>query len=325
KGLIGARELALVKPTVRIINCARGGLIDDRALLQAINEGRVAGAAIDVFAKEPPSADDPLLKCDKIIVTTHLGASTEEAQINVSLDAATQVVAVLTGQPARYSVNCPLMSPETLSAVGPFFNVASIVASAAAQLAQGQAAGIDIAYDGEIANYDVSVLKANIIGALLEGISEERINVVNSSLVAQKRGMSITEHKNPASQNYANLITVTLSSSAGVTSVAGTLMRDEIHIVRVGSYWLDLVIHKDSYFLFADHLDRPGLIGAVGMITGKADIDINFMLVSRLKARGQALMVLGLDEPLNEAQIKQILAIPDIYTARVVTLQTVPR
>jgi len=318
KDLIAARELSLVKPGVRIINCARGGLINEQALLQAIEEGKVAGAAMDVFSKEPP-VDNPLLRNERVVVTPHLGASTAEAQAGVAIDAAEQVIAVLNGQPARYAINAPLIPPETLSVLAPFFEVALGVGRVVAQLAEGQMSGIDIGYDGEIANYDVTALKAAVLGGLLEGISEERINIVNANIIAQRRGLRVTERKNPICENYASLTTVSVTTSAGVTTVAGTVMRGELHIVRVNNYWIDLV-PKGGYFLFSDHRDRPGLIGAVGMVTGSADINISSMQVSRLKPRGQALMVLELDEPLGAEQIQQLLSIPDVYTAKVVKL-----
>jgi len=318
-GLIGAKELSLVKPTVRIVNCARGGLINEQALAEAVNEGRVAGAAVDVFSQEPPPADNPLLNNERIIVTPHLGASTEEAQAGVSVDAAEQVIAVLNGRPARYAVNAPLIPPETLSFLGPFFNVASTVGRAVAQLAEGQASSIDIVYDGEIANYDITTLKAAVIGGLLEGISEERINIVNANVIAQRRGLRIAEHKTPTCENYASLLTVSVTTSAGATTVAATVLRNEVHIVRVDDYWIDLV-PKGGYLMFSDHRDRPGLIGAVGTLTGNAGINISSMQVGRLQARGRALMVLELDEPLGEEQIQQILSIPDVYMVKVVKL-----
>ncbi|MBL7119116.1 MAG: phosphoglycerate dehydrogenase [Dehalococcoidia bacterium] len=318
RGLIGSKELSLVKPSVRIINCARGVLINEQALLKAIEEGRVAGAALDVFSEEPP-VNNPLLKNEKVIVTPHLGASTEEAQVTVATDAAQQVAAVLSGQPARYAVNAPLIPFESLSFLDPFVNVASVAARVAAQLAEGQASSIDIAYEGEIADYDLTVLKVAVLGSLLEEITEERVSIVNVNIVAQRRGVRVTEHTNATCENYASLITVSVTTSAGVTAVAATVMRGELHIVRVNDYWVDLV-PKGAYFLFSDHRDRPGLIGAVGMVTGDADININSMQVSRLKPRGQALMVLELDEPLKEEYLQQILSIADVYTARVVKL-----
>ena len=318
KNMIGAKELSIMKPTVRIINCARGGLIDEEALDQALRDGKVAGAALDVFAQEPPK-DSPLLKNEKVIVTPHLGASTQEAQANVAIDAAEQIISVLNGQPVRYAVNAPLISAEMMPILAPYLRVATAVGRMIAQLGEGQMSSIDIGYEGEISKYDLTAVKAAVIGGLLQEISEERINVVNANLVAKRRGLRVTEHKDSACENYASLITVAVTTSAGVAICAGTVMRGELHIVRVNDYWIDIV-PKGGYFLFSDHRDRPGIIGAVGNVTGSSDINVSSMQLARLKPRGQALMVLELDETLNEAQIKQILAIPDIYTAKLVKL-----
>ena len=318
KNMIGAKELSIMKPTVRIINCARGGLIDEEALDQALRDGKVAGAALDVFAQEPPK-DSPLLKNEKVIVTPHLGASTQEAQANVAIDAAEQIISVLNGQPVRYAVNAPLISAEMMPILAPYVRVATAVGRMIAQLGEGQMSSIDIGYEGEISKYDLTAVKAAVIGGLLQEISEERINVVNANLVAKRRGLRVTEHKDSACENYTSLITVAVTTSAGVATCAGTVMRGELHIVRVNDYWIDIV-PKGGYFLFSDHRDRPGIIGAVGNVTGSSDINVSSMQLARLKPRGQALMVLELDEPLNEAQIKQILAIPDIFTAKLVEL-----
>ena len=318
RGLIGARELAKVKPTVRFINCARGGVIDEEALFKAVDEGRVAGAAIDVFIEEP-AKDSILFKSDRIIVTPHLAASTAEAQTTVALDVAEQVVAVLKGEPARYAVNIPLMSPETLSFIGPFLGVAANIGRLLTQLAEGQMSTIAIRYEGELANHDTAALKAAILGGILDAVSEERVNLVNANIIAQSRGLKITEQKDSVCETYGNLIAVEVATSVGTTTVAGTLMRGETHIVRVDNYWLD-VVPSAGYILFSDHRDRPGLIGTVGTILGNADINISSMQVARLKPRGQALMVLGLDEPVGEEQRQQLLAIPDIYTVRLVKL-----
>ena len=318
KNMIGAKEISIMKPTVRIINCARGGLIDEQALDQALREGKIAGAALDVFAQEPPK-DSPLLKNERVIVTPHLGASTQEAQANVAIDAAEQIVSVLNGQPVRYAVNAPLISAEMMPILAPFLKVATAVGRMIAQIAEGQMSSIDIGFEGEISKYDLTALKAAVIGGLLQEISEERINVVNANLVAKRRGLRVTEHKDSACENYASLITVAVTTSAGVATCAGTVMRGELHIVRVNDYWINIV-PKGGYLLFSDHRDRPGIIGAVGNITGSADINVSSMQLARLKPRGQALMVLELDEAPNEAQIKQILSIPDIYTAKLVQL-----
>ena len=319
RGLIGAKELALVKPSVRIINCARGGLIDEKALVKAVAEKRVAGAAIDVFEKEP-TTESILFEEDNIIVTPHLGASTAEAQALAARDVAEQIVDVFRGQPARSAVNVPYIPSETLTALAPFMGLASMVCKLVYKLAEGQTKSIRIKYAGDIANYDTNALKAAVLGGLLEGISEERVNLVNCNLVAARRGLTIVEEKEATCENYASLLTVEMTTNTGVFAVAGTVMHGESHIVRVNDYWLDIVPTPGSCFLFSDHLDRPGFIGAVGKIIGDADINISSMHLGRLKLRGQALLVLTLDEPLPEEQQQQILAIPDVYTVKLVEL-----
>ena len=318
KGLIGKKELALVKPTVRFINAARGGVIDEEALYHAIEEGKVAGAAIDVFSKEP-AHDNILLKSDKVVVTPHLAASTAEAQTSVSVDVAEQVLAVLKGQPARYAVNVPLISPETASVLTPFLSVAADVARLGMQLTEGRLSTIVIKYEGEIAEYDTSALKATVIGSLLETMTDERVNLVNANVIAQSRGLKVVEQKTAKCENYTSLITMEITTEKGTTAVAGTLMRAQTHIVRVNNYWLDIV-PTGGYWIFSDHLDRPGIIGAVGLVTGESDINISSMLVARLKPRGPALMVLAVDEQLTDEQRQRLLAIPDVYTAKVVKL-----
>jgi len=300
KSLIGVKELALVKPTVRIINTARGGLIDEEALVKAINENRVAGAAIDVFSKEP-CTESILFESDKIIVTPHLGASTTEAQVLAATEVAEQVVDIFKGQPARYAVNAPFISAEAIPVLAPFMKAASTVGKLISQLAGGQMSAIEIRYEGEIANYDTNALKAVFLGGLLEEVSEERVNLVNANLVAARRGLAVIEQKEVTCENYTSLITVEATTSTGVTTVAGTVMRKESHIVRVNDYWIN-ILPAEGYFLFLDHRERPGLMGAVGKIIGDADINISSMNVSRLKPGGQALAVLALDDPLPEEQ-----------------------
>lgn len=316
--LIGAKELALVKPTVRIINAARGGLIDEATLAKAVKERKVAGAAIDVFSTEP-ATESVLFEADNIIVTPHLGASTTEAQTTAARDVAEQIIEIFKGQPARNSVNAPFIPVETMSVLAPFMKAATTAGRLVSQLAEGQMNAIQIKYEGEIANHDTNALKAAVLGGLLEDISEERINLVNANVVATRRGLAVVEQKDTTCENYASLITVEATTSAGGTTAASTVIRRESHIVRVNNYWIDIV-PAEGYFLFVDHLDRPGLMGTIGKITGDADINISSMNVSRLKPRGQALAVLALDEPLPEAQQEQMFAVPDIHTAKLVKL-----
>lgn len=316
--LLGAREIALMKPSARLINTARGELIDEAALYRALEEGRIAGAALDVFSQEP-ATDNVLLKSERSIVTPHLGASTAEAQERVALDVAEQVIAVLKGQPARYAVNAPLIAPETLSALAPYLAVAQKTGSLATQLCEGRPEKTEILYAGDIANYDTTPLKAAVIRGLLEPISEEHVNIVNAAIVAQRRGLRISEHKGPSHDIYSNLVTVRISTRDGATSVSGTLAHDGPHIVEVNGFWVDIP-PTDGYVLLCNNLDRPGTVGAVGTLLGQFDVNISSMNVGRTTKRGQALMVLVLDEPLTPEQIQQIRALPNIDAARQVRL-----
>ncbi len=318
RGLIGTNALQKVKPSIRFLNVARGGIIDEEALFNAIEENRVAGAAIDVFSSEP-ATKNILLQSDKVIVTPHLGASTIEAQTGVSRDVAEQIIDVLEGKPARYAVNMPLVSPETMPFLAPFMYLGSIVGWLAAQLAEGHLQTITIKYEGEIAKYKTDALKATVLGGLLESTSDERVNMVNANLIAQRRGLKVIEQESSTCESYGSLIAVEVVTNKGTTAIAGTILRGEPHIVRINEYWIN-IIPTGAYWLFGDHLDRPGLIAAVGTITGEANINISTMHVARQQIHGRALMAICLDEPLNEEHIQKILAIPDIYTAKVVKL-----
>jgi len=319
KGMLGARELAMLKPTARIINTARGGLIDEDALVKAVREKKIAGAAIDVFTQEPITKSI-LFEENGIIVTPHLGASTAEAQVTAAHDVVVQIIDVFNGCSPRYAVNAPLVSAEVMTILSPFTKVGSVLGKMVSQLIEGQMKTIHVRYEGEISKFDTKVLKASILGGILEGVTEERVNLINADFLAAQRGLSVIEQKTATCENYASLITVEVATSTGNITVAGTVLRNETHIVRFNDYWID-IIPKGGYFLFCDHLDRPGLLGAVGKVTGDADININAMQVSRLKPRGHALMILVLDEALPEKQRKKLLAIPDLYTVKAVKLQ----
>ena len=318
KDMINAEVLAGVKPGVRIINTARGGLIDEGALAQAVKAGRVGGAAIDVFPQEP-CTESVLFSSDKIIVTPHLGASTTEAQTLAATEVIQQIIDVFNGKPARYAVNAPLISAEALPLMVPFINVGIKLGNLVSYLGEGQLISIQIKYQGEIAAYDTTALKAAILGGLLDRLTEERVNIVNANAMAARRGLKVLEEKAADCQNYANLITLEVATSVDNIIVSGTVLRGETHIVQMNDYWFDIV-PTGGYFLFSDHKDRPGIIGAVGKITGDADINISYMNLSRLKPRGQALMILALDEPLPEEHRQRILALPDIYTAKLVRM-----
>ena len=314
KNLIGSKELEKLKTTARIINCARGGLINEAAIVKAVRTGRIAGAAFDVFEKEPIT-DSPLFAEERIIVTPHLGASTVEAQASIARDIADEILAVLQGRFSKYAVNAPHIAPE----LAPFMKVATTIGNLASQLMEGQIKSTHITYSGGVANYDCNTIKMALISGLLQRASEETVNLVNAGFIAAQRGLKISEEKEATCQNYSNLLTLEVNTNIGSTTISGTVRDSEIHIVQFNDFWMDIV-PSGGYFLFCDHVDQPGLVGTIGNITGKADINISSMHLSRLQPRGKALMILALDEPLGEEHLQEILTLPGIYSAKAAKL-----
>ncbi|HXK32741.1 MAG TPA: phosphoglycerate dehydrogenase [Dehalococcoidia bacterium] len=314
--VIGEAELARARPSLRLINTARGNHVDYTALLRAIDEGRVAGAAIDVFPAEPPAPDDPLLHHEKVIVTPHLGALTAEAQERVAVDVAEQILAVLRGQPAQYAVNAPMIAAESMALLAPYVSVAEKVASLATQLTAGQLDNIEIGYMGAIGQHDTTALRAAVIRGLLSGITEERVTIVNASLIAESRGMRIVERKAPA-EDYMNLVSVAVHTSSGAVRVAGTHAHDGPRIVAIGDFDSGIDIPTGSgWLLLCENQDQPGMVGAVGKLLGDHDINISFMSLGRESVRGRALMVLGLDDEPAPHVLDELRQHPNILSAR---------
>jgi D-3-phosphoglycerate dehydrogenase len=318
QNLINDETLAMMKPTARLINCARGGLIDEEALLKALDEGRIAGAALDVLSEEPPRPDHPLLKHPKVIVTPHLGGSTEEAQAGVARDIAAQIVDVLEGRLPQHAVNAPIMPAETLETLAPYFDLAERLGRFYTQIAPGHIEQVRIVYGGELAQMDTTPIKAAIVKGLLESIIEERVNLVNVHLIARARGLSIVEEKRPDAGPFASVIALEITADGRERSVAGTVMRGEPHLVRIDEYWIDFI--PDGYLLVCYNEDRPGMIGQVGTILGRGDVNIAFMQVGRVVPRGRAMMVLGLDEPIPNSFYREVLAVPGLYDVTLVKL-----
>ncbi len=317
-GMIGEAELAKCKDGVRLINVARGGIINEAALAAAVKSGKVAGAAIDVFTKEPAAADNPLLHDPRIITTPHLGASTVEAQERVAVDVADQIVDVFAGRPARYAVNAPRLAPETLRVVRPYMEVAESIGAIATQLVTGKLRSIEIDYYGEIAEQDVAPLRASVIRGLLRPISDENVNIVNANLIAQSRGWKIEERLRPVHDVYVNLIDVKVETTEAEISVAGTIEHGQQRIVSISGLDVDLTPEKGSILLACDNEDRPGMIGRVGTLLGSSDINISSMQVGRRGRRERALMLIAIDEPPSEAHIRGVEAIDGIHNVRLV-------
>ncbi|MEE2656712.1 MAG: phosphoglycerate dehydrogenase [Chloroflexota bacterium] len=318
KSLIGTKEISLMKPTARIINVARGGLVDEDALIQALNDEKLAGAAIDVYTKEPLE-DYRLALHPKIVATPHLGASTLEAQAAVTREVVEQVLTVLKGQPARFTVNVPFVAPEVQDVIEPFLEAAVMIGKIAIQLANGQPNSVTVQYQGELATSETGTLKAAVLMGLLQPVTEDRVNLVNAALLAEERGLQIKEEKDPVPQQFANEITVRLATTGGEAIVGGTHLRGRTHVTRVGEHLVDAAVDS-PYLLIIENLDRPGMIGTVGEVAGRHDINISFMEVGRAEARGKATMMVGLDDPMPDSVLGELRQNPSITSVRLIQM-----
>src|SRR5579884_123510 len=333
RGLIGPEELARMKPTTRIINCARGGIVEEAALLDALNAGAIAGAALDVLSKEPPG-EEPTLRAliehPKVIVTPHLGASTEEAQVRVALDVAEQIGEVLRGGAARAAVNAPLILPETLRQLQPWMALVEKLGRLYTQLHPGPLHRAELAVYGEIAQYDTRPLTAALIKGLLESVSEAHVNLVNAPVVARDWGLEVTESRSTTHEQYTNLVTLRVSPDGPETPInelAATITWGEERVVRVDRYATDFT--PQGHVLFCRNLDRPGMIGKVGVILGDAGVNISHMDVGPVAvpgvgrnrvSGGEALMVLLLDDKVPDAALERIHATEGIFGVASVVL-----
>ena len=318
RNMIGAEQVALLKFGARLINVARGELVNEQAILNGLESGQLGGVALDVFAQEPPQNTE-LVGHPKVVVTPHLGASTEEAQREVAIEASEQVLAVLNGEPARNTVNAPFVAPEVHVVLAPYVPVATAVGKLLTHLADGQFLGITISYEGEIAEHDTRSLQAAVLAGLMEPITTGQVNLINAPVLARERGLNITEQHNTSAQEYSSLVSATIETTEGKITLAGTSLRNEPHIVKIDDYWLDIV-PTTPYMLFVDNQDQPGSIGAVGMIAGRHNINISFMEVGRLALRGRAMMVIGLDDPVPPEVIAEIQDLGHIYNVRLAHL-----
>ena len=337
RGLIGERELKLMKQGARLINCARGGLVDEEALLQALNDNHLAGAALDVFSQEP-IRDNALLQQlvahEHLIATSHLGASTEEAQVGVATDVAEQIVVVLNGGLPRAAVNAPLILPETLKILQPYMTLVEKLGRLYTQLQPGPLRKVELTYNGEIASYDLRPLQAALIKGLLEPVSDAHVNMINAQVLAKEWGLEIVEQKSTTPEEFANQVTLRVAYQGEQADeepfevFSGTVMHDEPRIVRVGRYWTEFV--PEGHILFCRNMDQPGMIGLVGTVLGKAGVNIRHMDVgpSVRKARSYdakspnepALMVISVDNPIPEWALEEINKAGNIFGVKRVTL-----
>ena len=317
--MINAKTLSQMKKGVRLVNVARGGIINEGDLCEALKSGQVAAAALDVFEKEPLPADSPLLTLDNVIATPHLGASTVEAQVNVAVDVVEQIIEVLKGGAARSAVNIPSMKPELIAPVKPFMGVAEKLGSLAAQIIQGAVSKVTVEYSGEVAEKDVSPLTTTVLKGLLTPMMDVVVNFVNAPFIAKERGIEIIESKNKEAKDFASLISVKIKSSKGDREVGGTIFEGiGDRLVSIDGFRVDA--QPQGYVLIINNIDKPGMIGKVGTFLGKNDINIASMDVGRIKVGQAAVMVLNVDSNMPDKLLKELTKIEGISAATVVKL-----
>jgi D-3-phosphoglycerate dehydrogenase len=314
--MIGKDQFAVIKKGVRIVNCARGGIIDELALVEAINAGQVAGAAFDVFEEEPPAPDHPFLSHPKIIVTPHLGASTIEAQENVAIDVSEQLLHILRGEPFKNAVNMPPVAADVLSKLEPYFSLGKKLGSFAAQIAEGPVKEIAVTYAGDLAEVDTQPLTRHIVeGVLAYHLGSDQVNVVNAMHLAKNRDVNIVVTKSHASKGFTNQVSVTLRTDKEERLVAGTLLNGfGPRITQVDKFPVD--VEPQGHILLISHYDKPGIIGRVGTLLGTNDINIATMQVGRKIVGGAAIMLLGVDKGVTKPVLGELTALPDLNNAK---------
>ncbi len=316
--MINKDKFAIMKDGVKIINVARGGIVDESDLKDALVSGKVAAAALDVFEVEP-APENPLIELQNVIATPHLGASTVEAQVNVAVDVAEQIIDVLKGEPARAAVNIPAMKPHLLGPVKQYLPVSEKLGRFASQIVNGPILSVEISYLGELCENDNSPLTIAIIKGILESALGDSINHVNAPLIAKERGISIKEIKSGDSENFSNLISVAVTTEKEKRTVAATVLGTfGERLVRIDSFNTDVV--PSGYMLITNHTDRPGIIGKVGTLLGNNGINIASMDVGRETIGGKAVMVLNIDNVISEGVLAQIHKIEGVTSAKLVKI-----
>jgi len=321
ENLVNAELLATMKPTARIVNCARGGIVDEAALAEAVQNGVIGGAALDVYAKEPLAADSPLRGVSqRLILTPHLGASTEEAQENVAVDVAEQIRDVLLGLPARSAVNIPGLTPEVMEQLKPHLQLAETLGLLLSQLAGGDVEQLEVRLQGEFASHPSQPLVVAALKGLLSAALGDSINYVNATLEAKARGIHVVEVKDDASRDFAGgSLQLSSTGSKGNHSVTGAVFADgDLRITTIDEFPVNVT--PSRHMLFTRHRDMPGIIGNLGTVLGEHNVNIASMQVGRRIVRGDAVMVLSLDDPIPASLLATIHAINGIQESHPVTL-----
>ncbi|WP_026486345.1 phosphoglycerate dehydrogenase [Caldanaerobius polysaccharolyticus] len=325
-GMIGREEFKKVKKGVRIVNCARGGLIDEQALYEALKDGTVAAAALDVFAKEPSyekerdeDFDNPLLGIDNVIVTPHMGASTVEAQYNVGYSVAKAVIAALKGEITPNVVNMPQLDKNELNAIKPYLALSEKLGNIYYQVEKEPVRKIEITLSGDVAQYRPQFISMSVLKGLLDPVLNERVNFVNAEYVAKSRGIDVIVSNSNEVGNYTNLVKVRFENSKRALEFAGTVFgKGELRIVSFMGY--DVEFEPSEHMVVVKNVDKPGVIGQIGTLLGVSKVNISMMRVSPSREDGMALMVLGVDSQLSKETLSMIKNVDGVENAITMSL-----
>lgn len=318
KNLIGKKEFEKMKNGVIIINCARGGIINEKDLYDAIKSGKVSGAALDVFENEP-AIGNPLLELDEVIGTPHLGAATGEAQENVSIAIANQIIDYFTKGEARNAVNMPAVSPEILPLIKPYLRLAEKLGSFVAQISNYAIEEVLIEYHGEVAEYGTKPITISALKGLLTPFVGETVNFVNASVMARERGIKVVESIKEGPEDFTSLIALTVKSKMEQNYIAGTIFgKKELRIVKLNDFFIEAI--PEGHILLVNNYDRPGVIGNIGKTLGSRNINIATMQFGRDQMGGRAISLLHLDSPLPPGMLGEILRLPNIISVRQIQL-----
>lgn len=318
KNLINSKAIRMMKDGVRIINCARGGIVNEADLYEALKSGKVASAALDVFEKEPPD-DSPLLTLDNVVCTPHLGASTEEAQENVAIAIAEQVAEYLTKGTIRNAVNFPSVPAEQLPKLQPYLTLAEKIGGFASQVFEGGVSEITIEYRGEASELNTPPVTIAAIKGFLTPILEETVNFVNATIIAKERGIEVKETKSSDAGDYQSMLVFRIKADGRENYIAGTLFsRKDPRIVKIDNFPVEVT--PEGTMLFIYNNDRPGVIGNIGSYLGKCSINVARMQFGRESAGGRAISVVSIDTPVTKAQLEDIRKMPNILSVKVVNL-----
>lgn len=310
-GMISKKEIGMMKPTVRLVNCARGGVIDEVALAEALENNKIAGCALDVFDQEPLASDSPLLKLDKCILTPHLGASTSEAQVNVAIEVAESVRDALLGRGIMNAANFPSVDAETFKVLEPYSTLAEAMGKFAGQLINGRISKVKVVYSGTVTNYKIAPVTLSIINGLLKPILGDSINYINALDIAKERAIDIEEIKSNKDEEFVNCIQMSITTDKEKFSVWGTLSGNlQPRIVKINDVYLE--VSPTGNMLFIRNNDKPGLVGAIGNILAQGQINIAAISLGREAKDGLAVSVVNVDGDVTKDTIEKIKNTKDI-------------